>query len=300
MPKYDVKIVEQNKKGKDLIQNLLKPFSFYLNGCGFQEGYSPENSCDNRVIVDYELIYFLGGSGEIGIEGIKYPEEPGMLFLIPPFTRHYIHSSAEDPHTDYWVHFNIEPFWNARPLIHAITDIRSSYCAKVGLDERLAELFGRLYQEMNHEGPGSSLMSELLFREIMVSLIRKRMERSDDSFFLIGDISHSEEVVKAAMQYVNDHLDQSIPVKELAKAAGVSESYLFKCFSRSIGMTPNIFVQTMKARRAKYLIETTDLTLAEIAVQLGFSTYYYFSAFFKKMYGVSPRLFKQSKGRIDK
>lgn len=300
MPKYTITVVGEDKIRQDPIKELLQPFSFSLHGCGFQEGDLPENSCGNRVIIDYELIYILDGSGEIGIEGMKYSTKAGMLFLIPPFTRHYIHSSSEDPHTDYWIHFDLEPFWNARKLIHAITDDGGGYCVQVGCHSQLTELFRQLYEELSQENAGFALMSELLFRQILIILMRlgrKCLDRPDTAR---REVIRSEVIVQCAMEYVNRHLDKSISMNEIADAAGVSESYLYKCFDKTVGITPNMFVQKLKARRAKYLIETTDLSLTEIASGLGFSNYYYFSTFFKKMYGIAPRMFKQAKDRIDK
>lgn len=66
-----------------------------------------------------------------------------------------------------------------------------------------------------------------------------------------------------------------------------------KEFKRLTGEPPNQFVLNLRLNRAKYLLETTSLTINEIAEQTGFESVFYFSKLFKKRNGRFPRFYRE-------
>lgn len=95
----------------------------------------------------------------------------------------------------------------------------------------------------------------------------------------------------AATQYMTEHL--SAPMSEVAAACGISESALYQIFRRSLGKTPNAARQELCCRRAIDLLQTTDLSIEEISMQLGFSSSSYFRKVFHTVTGQTPRDFRK-------
>ena len=103
--------------------------------------------------------------------------------------------------------------------------------------------------------------------------------------------SNCSDLVRSVSRRINGKLYQKITVDQLSKELGVSSSYLSHQFKRETGQTLTEYIAWQKIDEAKRLMQTTDLSLAQIAYQLAFSSQSYFHATFKKVTGISPGKF---------
>jgi transcriptional regulator GlxA family with amidase domain len=98
----------------------------------------------------------------------------------------------------------------------------------------------------------------------------------------------AEWVVGTVETFVSDHLDANLTLDHLADAAGVSPSSLLRRFKEHAGVTPWQYVIEARVERACTLLETTDRTLAEIALDTGFYDQPHFTRTFKEHVGCTP------------
>ena len=89
--------------------------------------------------------------------------------------------------------------------------------------------------------------------------------------------------------------NEELSVAAIAKECAVSESGLRSIFKSQMGITPTKYRLTLKIKRAAYLLEATDMSVAEIAEQLGFFDSAYFCKVFKEYTGVTPRQYSLNK-----
>jgi AraC-like DNA-binding protein len=82
-------------------------------------------------------------------------------------------------------------------------------------------------------------------------------------------------------------------VKELARIAGVSYSGLRTLFFAVLHENLHGFVQRRRLEQAQMLLSDPGLSIKQIAEQMNFSSEFYFSHFFKKLKGVSPRGYRE-------
>lgn len=68
-------------------------------------------------------------------------------------------------------------------------------------------------------------------------------------------------------------------------------SYLCRHFKENTGKTITACIHEIKIKESKRLIRTTNLTLAQIAMQMGYSSQNYFHTVFKKFTGVTPKAY---------
>jgi AraC-like DNA-binding protein len=92
------------------------------------------------------------------------------------------------------------------------------------------------------------------------------------------------------MLYPNIHVHS---LRSLAKKHFISEKSLSRSFVKTFGIKISEFILEQVMQRAKYLLENTDMTVADIADELGYSNDYNFSRTFKNMYGVYPAMFRR-------
>lgn len=110
-------------------------------------------------------------------------------------------------------------------------------------------------------------------------------ERLPESEFRALDQAFLEKATKAVM----DHLEASdFGVEELAAAVNVSKSTLNRKMKSVAGMSPLDFIRAQKMRQAKLWLQDKDRNVTEIAISLGYSDRKYFTACFKKEFGMTP------------
>ena len=100
-------------------------------------------------------------------------------------------------------------------------------------------------------------------------------------------------VVDTAKQMLTDAAEPS--VDDIARACGISTSGLRRIFKEELGMTMTEYRTGKKIEEAKYLLESTGLSLSEIAENLNFYDVPYFCKIFKQKTGMTPKEFLRSK-----
>ena len=88
---------------------------------------------------------------------------------------------------------------------------------------------------------------------------------------------------------------ENIPISQIARECSVSESGLRKIFSDKIRMSPTQFRLKEKFNQAKYLLESTDMSVGEISDKLSFYDTAYFCKMFHKQTGMSPKQYRLNK-----
>ncbi|MEM1322302.1 MAG: ATP-binding protein [Bacteroidota bacterium] len=90
-------------------------------------------------------------------------------------------------------------------------------------------------------------------------------------------------------QLLETNLDNTnLTAQDIARQIGMSRTNLYLKLNAVAGMTFNIYLRTLRLQKAKVLLQTTTLTIAEVAYEVGFSSPSYFSNQFKKQFGHSP------------
>ncbi|MGN0335502.1 MAG: response regulator [Lachnospiraceae bacterium] len=105
-------------------------------------------------------------------------------------------------------------------------------------------------------------------------------------------VSKKNSLIYEAEKYIEENYQNSISVSEVSRNVGVSLSYLSRIYKESTGNTLINFINHKKVEKAKEYLSSTDMKIYEIAEMLGFENTTYFSYFFKKNTGLSPKEYK--------
>jgi AraC family transcriptional regulator len=93
--------------------------------------------------------------------------------------------------------------------------------------------------------------------------------------------------------HIRKHLDDKLEIHELCKMACMSKASFYRQFVREFGITPAMFIQKERLRRARWLLEHTQLKVSEIAFSVGFNNVAHFVTAFKKEMGAKPSTFQR-------
>ena len=93
----------------------------------------------------------------------------------------------------------------------------------------------------------------------------------------------------AMLEYINDHFGEDITILGLSKRFNLNPNYISQLFRKELDKTFTEYLTGLRMNRASVLLRTTSIPINEIADQVGYKDYFYFSKMFKKIIGVPPR-----------
>ena len=256
---------------------------------------SPAFELDLPGITHHRLVLFVRPPEELNLryEGVKrhVPPPAGSISVVPagsPTLWHW--SGREDT-----IHICLEPGLVARVAAEAfgLDPARLTVPPLDGLDlPHLRAAMWAVDAELTAGGAGGSLAAESLANVLAVYLIRRvlahhRPERRPDGALPRGKL-------RAVVEYIEEHLDVSLSLGQMAAVAHLSVYHFARQFKAATGLPPHQFVIMRRVERAKQLLRGGDLSLAEVAAHAGFSGQSVFCHHFKRLVGVTPRQFRRS------
>lgn len=98
----------------------------------------------------------------------------------------------------------------------------------------------------------------------------------------------NERIVKESCRFIEDHLGEILPVTEVAKHLGYSNQQYIRIFKGVMGMPPSLYVRNRKLEQAKKWLAGSEMTVTEIARQIGYTSLNNFTRMFQREVGMNP------------
>jgi len=187
----------------------------------------------------------------------------------------------------------------APPLLETIIANREApRCEKVELldnfgtrDPHIEGLAMRLLVECTVENVGGRIYVESLANELAVHLLRyySTLVRP------VKDATRKlpQYKLRRAIDYINDNLRGDLTVKKIAEKLSMNPGYFAHTFSQTTGLAPHQYVIECRVERAKLLLRETELSMAEVAQRVGFSTQSHFSDAFHRSTGLATSKYRR-------
>ncbi len=129
-------------------------------------------------------------------------------------------------------------------------------------------------------------------RNILDNMQKLKKRFGDDINVTNKDLAISkadEEFLDKITVLLEKNIDNvGFDVEQFSKELGVSASQLYRKIKGISGLSPNEFIRTYRLKKAAQMILESNLTVSEVAYQVGFNDALYFSKCFKKQFGTSP------------
>jgi AraC-like DNA-binding protein len=100
-------------------------------------------------------------------------------------------------------------------------------------------------------------------------------------------LTHTQ--LQQVLDYIHTHLDRDLSLAELAEFINISPTYFASLFKQAAGVSPHQYVIQQRVERAKTMLAKTDLAIADIALQVGFSSQSHLTQQFKRITGMTPK-----------
>ncbi len=232
-----------------------------------------------RKMSEYQILYIINGKGKF--ESNTSGEQSvcaGDLFILFPDIWHRFCPDKVTGWNEYWIEFNGEliDYLRREKFLDSKQPVIS-----VGLEGEIMNNFLKVIQLMNEEELNLQYsVSGILFQILMQVISKKK--------FNSGDETGIESKIKQAKLIILEEMDKLIISESIAEKTGLGYSLFRKEFKRYTGFSPGQYQIQLRIQKAKNLLSITDLSVKEIAYQLGFGSNNYFSRIFRQKTGMSP------------
>jgi AraC family transcriptional regulator len=105
--------------------------------------------------------------------------------------------------------------------------------------------------------------------------------------FACRNLTHTQ--LQQVLNYIHTHLDRDLSLVQIAGTINISPTYFASLFKRTTGISPHQYVIQQRVERAKQMLAKTDLAIADIALQVGFSSQSHLNQHFKRLTSMTPK-----------
>jgi len=229
-----------------------------------------------------EICYVTRGHLDWWTDSISFRLDPQDLLVVLSGHPHGAVDSAVQPCEYYWVHLGVK---HLRPELIAAIE-RPSFSGVHRNQPQLGELIVRIMNEHRSRDEFSDDSVKALSELLLVGLLRD---------YPLPNQKVPSELVRHAQEILQRTAVEDISIETVASQLQVSSVWLSKKFRQEIGESPAKWARSQRVSKAKRLLVLDQLTIGEIAVELGFSSSQYFSTVFRQETGLTPSEYRRSR-----
>ena len=104
--------------------------------------------------------------------------------------------------------------------------------------------------------------------------------------------SPSQIRLQQMLAFIRRHYSEPITLGDIAGAANISQSEAARCFKKNLDVTPFNYLILYRLEAAKAMLQSSETSITEIAMQCGFESVSYFDRVFRKYYWLTPKEFR--------
>lgn len=249
----------------------------------YREGLSivPHSHLDNQI----QLVY--GGTARSRLNDEEFSISSGDILFVRKGDFHaYTVTSPEGMRT-----MEVK-FVTQDPSVQTLLDGVPSLFQDV--DQQLFNVFTQIVLEGQRQNIEYKCMSEVLLMQVIIISARICARKAITAFETGSPIARSvqEGLASSVIDLVDDfiahNINRSFSLQEVADGCGYSKDQIYRTIHKEKGMSAISYINRRRFDRARDMVKHTDLSLSEIAWNLGFENLQYFSRFFRRYAGTSP------------
>ncbi len=229
----------------------------------------------HRRVKCYELELYNGGTGTTHINGVALPHKKNRFVCAKPGQVRFSHGTFECEA----IHFLCSDYETCK-ILNSFSDFVDT---DADTAESIRATMAKLYGDCSDFLVGASAVFGILSQ-----VFAGKGGNSKN-----GDTEKYHANVVAAREYIDKNYSAQIRLSDIAKEAFLSPNFLRVEFERIIGISPHSYLLSVRLEKACRLLQTTSLSLVDIALECGFRSQSYMNYVFKKSLNMTPGEYRQ-------
>ena len=232
---------------------------------------------------DYQLLYIASGTAHFQEGDLYTALSSGSVVVYYPGNKQFYYYTAEDSSEVYWIHFT------GNHAAQYLSDWGFSHNGfyTVGLNSHYISSFNHIIHEQQLKKENYAELCKYYFFQILLLMNRSMKEASEAC-------NNHAAVINKTITYLHEHYNESISINELAKQNHLTPNWFNHCFQDYYGMSPQAYLLNIRIEKAKEFLTNHMLSVADVALLIGYSDAFYFSRIFKSKTGLSPHQYRKN------
>ncbi len=260
---------------------------------------SPDRQIGIHFHRQWELSYVMCGGGVRTIGDMTETITEGEIILIPPNIPHEWHfdhmkTDSDGNINNISVFFGTETLEKLSMVIPEFTEVFNRISALTVA----VRYSGRTYRKIlelllaMRDKPAHLRLPQMI--ELLLAIT------DTNSCKQVGrntNLSRIEQRLENVRVYCRCNYIRNISLGEISKEIGMNKSSFCTFMRRHAGMSLTEFVNGIRLEKAKEMLYNTDIAIASVAYDVGFSNVTYFNRLFRKKYNCNPKMMREKRGQ---
>jgi AraC-like DNA-binding protein len=255
----------------------------WIEKCVYTEG----KHIDAHSHEFFHFICHISGNGVIFNDNREHKLEDGKIYLTMPGIVHEFCNTVKEDLVTYEVKFEI----NDQFLKEKIQKLPFEISAN---DQPISNIFTTMYIESKKKEP---LHREMICADMYRLLILLQRSVFEENSLSSADKDHAsagkEDVIKV-LAYLEKNMHNDISLEQMAKLVHLEKIHFLKKFKKQTSITPKKYLNSMRMKRAKTLLQYSDMNITQISEAVGFKNIHYFSRTFSQYMNESPTEYRRN------
>lgn len=277
---------------------MSQAISVYHGEFGRAALYTVDSAFVQHAHREGHLVFQIEGATSIAtIDGSEYPVNQDFAVAVSPWEPH----GFSAPESGDWLSLvlYIKPIWFLE--ISKTADFALQFGSRsVSVTHEISSLVRQICTFLMSYGAQDSL-NMLLFDLCHVCHKQSWHNARSDKVQLArrSQLRVNDFRVRRALLMMQDKNFFNVHIGSLAREAGLSRPHFFKLFRQHLGVTPNVYLNTLRSERAIEYLVGSDLSVTDIGEELGFSSQASFTRFFSSNVGIAPSEYRRVACSLD-
>lgn len=231
----------------------------------------------------FEIHLIMDGTVNWWVEDESYILPPGTVYITKPGELHGGYKNLVQPCSLTWLQVDGEALADASMAAELqALDLRRWIGA-----QQLIGYIQAILDECRRPRPDSPRLVSAYLHLFLSHLLRQTARTEETHAY--------PPRFEQLLHYIDSHLAEAsaVTVKDLCEFANLSRSRIFQLFNQYVGQSPISYIMSSRIRIAKIKLQQSDLSITEVALEMGFSSSQHFATVFKRITGATPTEYRR-------
>lgn len=249
---------------------------------------------DREGYYTYLINYTYSGGSKMIYKGKEYDVAPGDLVFINCNDRHIF--EANDTGWEFsYVHvtgLGVQYLYDS--FVNITGNVLRNIDNKVYVEE-VNKLHGLIYSLPKKQIENTFVIDiddEAICCDISLSVYKILMDINKQLTLYRDKMPFA---LEQSLEFIKNNYNRLITLDEIADSACLSKYYFERLFEKYMGVTVNNYIRELRFEKARQLLESTDMKLIDVAIEVGYSDIQALNKLFKKNLGVTPTEYRKDK-----
>ncbi len=250
-----------------------------------------------------EFSYVVEGNGYEIINGEQHLMTPGTFTFVQPYQIHEIITHPGNTLVLYNCNFAMELLADQHQNANMLTlldqaDVKSYIYLKGKQHEHMHALMQSMLSEYEQQSKWRLAMLRAKLKEVLITFDRLLAINGGNSG--ISNVTAASQIQAARktsswpiIYYIHQHYQEELTLSCLAKRFSMSISRISEVIKETTGQSFVHFLHDLRIRQACSLLVSTEMSVAEIAMEVGYGSYQTFARVFREAKGVVPKNYRK-------